>query len=119
MTKSERQRIDRDQNKCLPEPCYQALDALRIGKGICKGCLILTQAINAFAEQKMCCRIQCISEEQVHHFILRSIAHSLQQDLHMLLKDVEITQTIFDELRPDQLPRIVPLLSIDVENACP
>jgi len=37
----------------------------------------------------------------------------------MLLKNVEITQTIFDELGPDQLSRIVPLGSIDVEDACP
>lgn len=46
-----------------------------------------------------------------------TIRHGRNQNLHMLFKDLQITDTILDELRTDQLPGIVPLVQIRREDA--
>ena len=76
----------------------------------------LFQAPNIAAQQEMGGGVESESEEHVHHVHL-TFAQLDHQFLHVLLEDVNVTQPVLDELRPDELTRVVPYLSVSVEDA--
>jgi hypothetical protein len=89
---------------------------LNSGEGICESCLRLVDAADVASQQEVSGCIESISEEHVHHVHL-PLTQLDNQLLHMLFEDVNVAQSVFDELWTNQLSRVVPELSISVEDS--
>ena len=70
---------------------------------ISKGCLRVLQTSDIAAQQEVRGGIEGKPEEHIHHVHL-ALAQLDHQLLHMLFKDVDVTQSVLYELWPDELP---------------
>jgi len=65
--------------------------------------------------------IECVTEQQITNVnwttrLFGTNLHLLDQDVYMLFKNVEITDTIFDKLWSDELSGCMPLVKIGGED---
>jgi hypothetical protein len=84
-----------------PDFSNESLDALGVAEGIGKVSLRVHQTLDAFSKQKVCGRVQGISEHHIERVELLAPVNVLDEDLDVLLKDIDIAQTILDKLRPN------------------
>jgi len=90
---------------------------LNAGEGIGESCLRLVYTSNVTSKQEVSGSVEGKPEEHVRHVHL-PLTQLVNQLLHMLFENVDIAQPVFDELWANQLSRVVPELSISVENTC-
>ena len=88
---------------------------LHSGESISESCLGLVDAANAATEQEVRGSVKSEPKEHVHHVHL-SFSQLNYELLTMLFEDLNIAQPVFDKLRANQLSRVMPELSISVEN---
>lgn len=91
-----------------PNSGNDALNTLGVTESISEHGLWMVQAVNTLAEQEMCGSIESESEHQIHSFDLLASCHLGNQNLAVLFEDVDITKTVLDELRSNELARIMP-----------
>lgn len=92
---------------------------MHYGESLCELRLAGYQTLHALAEQKIRSGIQREAEEQVVRSHSRTGVSALQhgqENLHVGLEGMQIGDTVFDELRPQQAPRLMPALAIGREN---
>jgi hypothetical protein len=84
-----------------PDFSNESLDALGVAEGIGKVSLRVHQTLDTFSKQKVCSRVQGISEHHIEGVELLAPVNVLDENLDVLLKDINIAQTILDKLRPN------------------
>lgn len=101
----------------IPHSCNDALNMLYLVEGIGEIGLRVNLTVDTRPEQEVRCGVKCILHHHVENVDLGSGTQILHQNLHMFFEDVQIAQTVLDELRSEQLSRVVPYISVYIENA--
>ena len=98
----------------------EGLDVLDFGEGVGELYSGIFEGVDTVAEKEVRCGIEGESEEEIVDTNCRAGKRSFEQrqeSLEVSFESVEIRDSVLDELRSDELARVVPHVSICGEDA--